>query len=50
MSAKGHRAADWEKTHVNTLNPDAKGNKGGSDKQRSIRSNREEVGEETQEK
>lgn len=50
VSAKGHRAADWEKTHVNTLNPDAEGNKGGSDKQRSIRSNREEVGEETQEK
>lgn len=47
VESKGHRAADWEKTQVSTLNPDAEGNKGGSDKQKSVRSNREEAGEET---
>lgn len=47
VESKSHRAAAWEKTQVNTLSPDAGGNKGGSDKQRSIRSNREEDGEET---
>lgn len=48
VESKGQRAADWEKTQVNTLNADAEGNKEGSDKQRSVRSNREEAGEETQ--
>lgn len=50
LSAKGQEAADWEKIHANGLDLAAEGKKELSNRQGSLRSNKEETGEETQEK